>query len=493
MKKLKCSLLAALAALMLVGCGAFEPKPEPTTEPPVEEVALVVTADTISQLEDYPALKKADLTGSDCYAAIEAYRAAHPEVEVEYTVDVGGTPVPWNASELSLCEGSYDAAVLLENLPHLPELQALILTETQRTREELDTLAAQVPLDYTVEFYNQVYARDTAWLDLSAMTSEELPQILPRLTLVPEVENVELMAEDGTALLTLEEAILVQEALPDAQLHFAFDLFGKQVSTDDEEIYYKNQYIGNKIEGAEDTLRRALTILRGCKRFVLDNCYFPNDTLAEIRDEFRDTTKLVWRVWFGTDGNCLTDREVIRYMPTLTGDNSKNLIYCEDARFIDVGHDTALFRVDFVAGMPKLEAIIVSGAPISDLSPFAACESLEFLEIAYCQYVTDLSPIANCKNLKRLNIAYTGITDLSPLDGLPLEVMVDTHSKVPMEERLRFDTENPDCLIQHSGEQPYGYPWRYTDPKHLDYNHRNDYYAMLWELFDYDHPTQTRG
>ena len=161
-----------------------------------------------------------------------------------------------------------------------------------------------------------------------------------------------------------------------------------------------------------------------------------------------------------------------------------------DAEFLDFGHNEYLKQCDFVSGMPNLRAVILSGSMVSDLSPFENCPKLEFLELAYCGYVTDISPLANCENLQRLNIAYTKVSDLSPLDALGLQVLVDARSQTSEEERARFDDLHPDCLVQHTGDakddNPYNYPWRYEqngDP--------NEYYALLKEKFGYPNPSNT--
>lgn len=487
MKRIFLAVLTA-SLLLLTACG--QSQPAESTLPAIESMALVVTEDTIGQLDSYPELKQVNLAGSTCYAAIEQYIASHPGVDVRYTVSLGGRNVTADAKMLTLEPGTFDYALLLSDLGWLHSLKTLELPRTDLTLDEILALRESWPeidVRYTVGIGDTEYDGDVETLDLSACTAEELAEAAPRLSLLKNVEYVELMSPEGTSELTLEQVADIQKLAPDTLFHYTFELFGKTISTTDEEIIYKNQYIGNKIEGAEELLYQALSIVRGCRRFVLDNCHFPNEVLAELREEFRDTTMLVWRVRFGTDGSCLTDREVIRYMPTLTGDNSHDLIYCEGARFVDVGHNESLFNCDFVAGMPNLEAIILSGSPIRDLSGFTACKNLVFLELAYCAYVEDISALASCENLRRLNIAFTGVSDLSALDGLELEVLVDTHAPVSAEERIRFEDLQPGCLVQHSGQQPYGYPWRYTEDKEY-----NEYYAMLRKIFDYDHPTQTR-
>ena len=489
MKLVSKAILAALAALLLCGCGRNAPqRTETTTEPKVERIAQVVTEQSLLELEqNYPDLLEADFTGSECYDAIEAYAARNPQVRVRYLVRLGSTAVEPDAAALELNSADFDYEILRQNLRYLPKLQSLYLKQTTLSMEEIETLKQENPnlqIDCGLDFFGILCESDTTQLDLSGLDPEAVLSSADMLSLLPKLERIELMTADSTTAYSLEQAARLQSFVPQALLHVSFELFGKQVSTTDEEVSYANQYIGNK-EGSLDTLRTALTVMRGCKRLVLDNCHFTNEELAALREEFRDTTKVVWRVWFG-EGGCLTDRTVIRHVYGLYDYNSTNLIYCEDAEFLDFGHNEYLKQCDFVAGMPKLRAVILSGSMVSDLSPFENCPDLEFLELAYCGYVTDLSPLAGCENLKRLNIAYTKASDLSPLDALNMEVLVDAHAQTSEEERTRFDQLHPDCLVQHTGDDPYKYPWRYEqngDP--------NEYYALLKEKFGYPNPANT--
>lgn len=489
MKLVSKAILAALAALLLCGCGRNAPqRTETTTEPKVERIAQVVTEQSLLELEqNYPDLLEADFTGSECYDAIEAYAARNPQVRVRYLVRLGSTAVEPDAAALELNPGDFDYEILRQNLRYLPKLQSLYLKQTTLSMEEIETLKQENPnlqIDCGLDFLGILCESDTTQLDLSGLDPEAVLSSADMLSLLPKLERIELMTADSTTAYSLEQAARLQSFVPQALLHVSFELFGKQVSTTDEEVSYANQYIGNK-EGSLDTLRTALTVMRGCKRLMLDNCHFTNEELAALREEFRDTTKVVWRVWFG-EGGCLTDRTVIRHVYGLYDYNSTNLIYCEDAEFLDFGHNEYLKQCDFVAGMPKLRAVILSGSMVSDLSPFENCPDLEFLELAYCGYVTDLSPLAGCENLKRLNIAYTKASDLSPLDELGLEVLVDAHAQTSEEERARFDQLHPDCMVQHTGDDPYKYPWRYEqngDP--------NEYYALLKEKFGYPNPANT--
>ena len=75
-----------LLALCLAGC---ETNDAIGIKTDAEELTLIVEAEDFEWLEDYTHLKKLNLNGSTCYDAIEAYIAAHPNVDVTYTVALG--------------------------------------------------------------------------------------------------------------------------------------------------------------------------------------------------------------------------------------------------------------------------------------------------------------------------------------------------------------------------------------------------------------------
>jgi hypothetical protein len=133
---------------------------------------------------------------------------------------------------------------------------------------------------------------------------------------------------------------------------------------------------------------------------------------------------------------------------------------------MDIGHNEWLDACDFVSGMKSLEYVIISGAPIKDLTPFQNCKNLRVLEAAFCEYIYSAEPLRHCTNLEWLNISYTHITDLSSLDELNLVnlcAMYYPKSRVPQEEQDRFRALKPDCQINFVGSQPYGDVWRYDE------------------------------
>lgn len=454
------------------------------TEPPVEELKMVVTDESIAELGNYPDLKHLDLTGSTCYEAIRQYEKTHPDVEVEYRISVGEMWVDPEAETLTLNNGEYDFRILEENLTYLDKLKDLNLPLTDLAPEQLGILRKYVNVHYSVEILGNVYDSDMTELDLSELAPEDVETAAQGFAMLPGIQDVEMRNEAGESKLSLGEVHTLQQAMPDAFFHYTFTLFGKQVSTEDETVEIVNKRIGDK---GEEEARQALDLLKKCKYFALDNCQFSNEVMAKMREDYRDRTKVVWRIFFANQGSCRTDRQVIRYVYNLYDYNCSQLQYCEDAEYIDFGHNETLSDCSWVANMKNLKAIILSGSLIDDLSAFANCESLEFLEIAYCSRIRDLSPLANCKNLVMVNTSFTGVEDLSPLDGLNLERLCSVSSKVPEEEQERFRQTHPECLTLFEGTQPYGYCWRYLE----DGRTPTEYYAKLKEVFHYPNATDT--
>lgn len=443
-----------------------------------------LTREDIALLKAYfPALKQVDASECREYSLLEELQQALPGVKVSYQVSLGSKSFAPDTTELALEEGDYDLDTLTQNLPHLPQVTAVTFLRTELTLEQVEQLRADFPeveFNYTVTILELEQSDDTETIDLSAMESSDLEQTLSRLKMLPKLFAVELCDADGTVKLTKQEAKALIDALPGVTVHYEFDFFGTKLSTAEEEVHIKNVKIG---DAGEAEVRAALDLLSGCKRFVLENCQISNEVMAQIREDYRDRTKVVWRVSFGR-GSSLTDAQIIRAVYDLVDTNCANLTYCEDARFMDIGHNEFLKESSFISGMKSLEYVIISGSMISDLTPFANCKNLKVLEAAFCEYIYSAEGLEGCEALERLNISYTHITDLSPLDNLNLVnlcAMYEGKSRVPQEEQERFQALKPDCKMTFVGSQPYGSAWRYDES-----NNPLEWYSTIRKVFRYD-------
>ncbi|MDO5545795.1 MAG: hypothetical protein Q4F81_08230 [Eubacteriales bacterium] len=498
--KFLCLLCAGAVSLTLFGCGKKQavidttevitlPTAPVETEATIapdkeaESLTVVLAAGEIYTLNQYPNLKSVDLSGSTCYATILEYIQEHPKVDVTYTVDLGGTSVSNKATSVVLEPGSFSYDSLLENLQYLPNLTTISLPSVNLTPEQIDGILAAYPeltLDYSVSLFGQDVALTTTELDLTAMSDDQVDEACEKLGMLTALTNVNLSSG-----LSMDSVARLQNAAPHVTFHYSFTLFGKTVNTADEEIIYKNQSIGN---AGEADLRKALTILDNCSRFVLDNCGFDYEILAQVREDFRDGPKVVWRVYFGVDNryNLLTDEDTLRAVYNVTDSTCGPMKYCEGVKYMDIGHNEYLTDLSFVSGMPELEVMIASGCAVTELVGFENCKKLTWLELAYCYKLKDIDCLSECESLTYLNLSYTSVSSFMPLDGAPLKRFVCLSPKASTAEQNTFVSIHPKdtCISVFYGySNPYGYGWRYDDNGKTF----NEYYKNVVRVaFNYD-------
>lgn len=487
---------AAVLCLTLLGCGKKKAVIDPTeiitlpppteTEAPtnpkedIETLTVVLSAGEIYTLNQYPNLKSVDLSGSTCYATILEYIQEHPKVDVTYTVDLGGTSVSSKAKSVVLEPGSFSYDILLENLQYLPNLATVSLPSVNLTPEQIDGILAAYPaltLEYSVSLFGQNVALSTTELDLTGMGDDQVEEACEKLGMLTSLTDVSLSSG-----LSMESVARLQDAAPNVTFHYSFTLFGKSVSTTDEEIIYKNQTIGN--DGEAD-LRRALAILDRCKRVVLDNCGFDYEVLAKVREDFRDGPNVVWRVYFGVDKryNQLTDDDTLRAVYNVTDDTCGPMKYCEGVKYMDIGHNEYLTDLSFVSGMPDLEVMIASGSAVTELVGFENCKKLTWLELASCLKLKNIDSLAGCESLQYLNICYTKVTSYEALDGLPLQRFVCLSPKASAKEQKTFQEIHDGCRTVFYGYSNPWTPWRYDDNGKTF----NAYYKdVVRKAFNYD-------
>ena len=479
-KSLVLWLLAAV--LLLAGCGqeVSQPTaPPPETEPPVEQLTLVVTADTIDQLEDYPALKRLDLTGSTCYAAIADYMQKHPFVDVTYTVELGTVTADNRETALVLDPGACDYDTLVANLPYLPKVETVSMPRTTYSPQEIVALEGLFPgirWDYTVILLGQELTRETETVNLSVLEPQRVQEAAQTVGLFPNITRVELMDAYGQSGLSPADVKIFREEVPNAQLHYSFPLFGRTVSTTDEHIEFVQAEIGNQ---GEAELRAALDILPNCKYLLLDDCGFDNEVLAQVRRDYPET-EIVWRVHI-ENRSWLTDTDTIRAVYHVNDRNVAPLQYCTKTKYLDLGPSDGLTDLSFLENMPDLEILILSGSPVSDLSPLEGKEKLIYLELAYCGTLEDISVLSTCPNLAYINLSYTKVVDISALYELPLLQLCAVKTKIDEKVWEEISQRHPNCVIRYDGTQPYGTGWRYK--KNGAYT---DIYARIREIFNLD-------
>lgn len=476
-------LIACLALLLLLFTGCARDEDAEPTIPRFKFLRKRAETLTVAAVEeDFPLLEQCvnlqylDLTGSTCYEEILAYVQAHPQVEVVYTAPLGNLTLSNSETRARLDNGTYTLDDLLTQLKYLPKIASLELPKTNLTMEEVNTLREKYPqleVTYTVDLLGQEYDPAVTTAEFEGLTSDSLAETVQKMALLPALTDVTLPDS-----LTMAEVKELMEQFPEIDFLYSFNLFGKVLTTADERVEYLDAVIGNQ---GEDQIRAALDIMPNCIYFKLENCGIDNEVLASIRDDYPNT-KIVWRVSFGGQYSLLTDETTLRTVYGVENSHGEYLKYCTGLKYIDMGHNTTLTDISFIEYMPDLEIVILSGSSITNVDAFANCKKLEWLELANCYALEDISALESCESLRFLNICFSKITDLSPIENLPLERFLYLRPQIDKETQTAFEENHPDCWVRFTGNDPYSLGWRYNDVGVT----RFEYYQKIRDIFQYD-------
>lgn len=116
-----------------------------------DETVLTVTSlseEDVDRLAYFPKLQKIDAVGCRDYEVLMALQAARPELELSYSVSIGGQEYREDTTELALENG--DGGELIAALPYLPQLTTVTLTGTT---PENSVMSQAIDLRPDVDFY----------------------------------------------------------------------------------------------------------------------------------------------------------------------------------------------------------------------------------------------------------------------------------------------------------------------------------------------------
>ena len=475
------TLCLLMTACLFAGC-AQEEDTEPTIprfkflRKKVETLTIAAVAEDFPLLEDCVNLRQLDLTGSTCYDLILDYVNSHPHVEVVYTAPLGDLVLSNSETAATLEPGTYELNTLCTQLKYLPDLTSLTLPKATLTMEEFSALTDAFPglqLSYSVELLGCEYLPDTTSLDFSDAAATEVSGTAEKFSLLPQLAEVSLPGS-----LPMAEVKSLMDRFPEITFHYTFDLFGQTLSTETERVEYEDMIIGNS---GVDQIRAAMDIMPNCSYLKLEDCGIDNEVMAQLRDDYPDT-KVVWRVYFGGQYSLMTDETTLRTVYGVENSHNEILKYCTGLKYIDMGHNTTLTDISFASYMPELEILILSGSSIKNVDPLANCKNLVWLEMANCYALEDISALENCVSLRFLNIGFSKVTDLTPIENLPLERFVCLGPQMDKETQIAFEENHPDCWVRFSGQNPLSLGWKYDDIG-ITYS---EYYKFIREVFDLD-------
>ena len=348
----------------------------------------------------------------------------------------------------------------------------------------------QSEIRYSVDVLGKRVSHDTISLDLSTMDAARTDELVAVLPMLPNLQEINFANGEGCVydLDNIRQLDKVREAAPQATLRVKFELFGQTVTSEDERIEYYLTPIGN--EGAETVravlpyLKNCTYFLMDGCDIDYEILAKMRDDFPQTKIVWR-----IWLAgpFYGSErltlrASMLSDTKLIRTV-VVTDRNCHLLNYCTETKYMDLGHNDYISDCSFINYMPDLEVAILGLTEIADISPLANCPKLEYLELFSCK-VSDLSPLANCTELRHLNVSnLKGLTDLTPLYGLKnLErfraVMNPQLSKAQLDE---LAAQLPNCNMLREGWDPTENGWRWDED-------RNPLprYALLKEQMEYD-------
>ena len=338
-------------------------------------------------------------------------------------------------------------------------------------------------------------------VDLSVLSHEEVPAAVEVLKQMPKLRYVNLGTEDAAEPgkgqdsaeesvefknrgLTWEDIRTLQEACPEADVEYHFRLFGKNFNTLDTEMNFHHVTMDD--EGA--AVREVLPCMTKCELLDMDFSGVSSENMAEIRDAYPQM-KVVWRIWFGSDCSVRTDVERIlasNLNHGLTDDNTRDLKYFTNVRLLDIGHNSMLHDFSFLEYMPDLEVAVICITGLSDLTPLANHEKLEYLEINTCAQGLDLSPLGTCPNLEHICACYLGHVrgweELKKLTKLQ-RLWFGCNTQLPEGAVEELQEALPNTIINTTNPFGSSGDWRYEG------KHRHPRYELLREQFDYTNYT----
>lgn len=363
-----------------------------------QEVTVAsLTAEEAQALALVPGLSQVD--GLECrdYDALELLEDLRPDCQVNYRVDLGG--LRWGPGVRSIELQHADAEELAKNLPHLPQVETILLKTALPDPALVSRLQREFPqigLFYALEDRDVPLDAKTTMLSLNQCPlTLELAQKL--IQCYPELQEAELL-ECG-----LEEEELRQLCDDNPQVFFLWEgSFGPvQLRTDAVEA----DLSGIPVTDLE-ALEQALPYYPKLQKVDLSDCGLENEELDALNKRHEDV-RFVWTV---SVGKVRVRTDSLFFAPVKTGQTVyegqlDNLRYCPDVIAVDVGH-MPLKTCDWVRFFPKLQYLIIADTGISDITPLADCENLIFLEM-FITLCRDYSPLQQCKKLEDLNLCYT--------------------------------------------------------------------------------------
>lgn len=396
-KKILVAVLVLCFSLLLCACTEKVEFAQEKVPADATELTMVLQPGETALLDMLPDLSYADLRGSECYEEIALWAQAHPNVELDYTISFPeGTVAENDTKRLDLSRLSS------EDIPAAVELMAYL-----PELEELVLLPGEFSPEEVERLGNAVEGLSYEYsFDLNGISVDLYTESLDLSSLSREA------VDEAMELLPRLPALShVQLGRSDTTVLSWDEIYALIQSCPEVEFDYAFTVYGRIFDlnstvmdfnhmPIYDNGAEALQAARCMKKLELldmDFCGVPNEAMEQLRDALPGV-KVVWRIWFGNGYSVRTDVEkILASKPSVGG-------LLRDADVQVLKYCTDVKYID-----------LGHNEVITDIS-FAACMPKLEVAIFAMNDIADISALANCPELEYLEIQTNErLGDLSPL------------------------------------------------------------------------------
>lgn len=408
-----------------------------------------LTDQELKALSYFENLTDVDAVGCRDYELLERLKEQYPNVNLTYTVSIGGQEYPQDAASVVCHELTDEEIALMAYLPQLRHVDA----SGCRNYEQIGKLSQAYPeLDvaYRVEILGEVFTE----ADVEATFPDpDVDALMEKLAWLPHMEKVHLVEPSASA----DALRQLMEAYPDVTFTWDKTVLGKTFNSAETEYDFSNMPLEST-----DPIEEAMKYFPNAEKVIMSDCGIDNETMAAFREKMRPEYKVVWTVYI-TKKPVRTDQEVIHssaYKVCFIDEQSQDLKYCEDAIVVDIGH-SYVKDISWVKGMPKLKYLILTHNWVKDLAPLSTCKNLVYLELYWNDWnYDDFTPLLGCTALEDLNVSGTNF-DMEPLKQMTwLKNLWANLNGVTPEEHAELQAALPNTKVVTQEWKHTGGGWR---------------------------------
>ena len=330
-------------------------------------------------------------------------RERYPNVQLRYTVAVGGREYPQDAAAVELTELTDEE---ISNLTLLEKLEKVDATACKDPARIAALCAAHpgVAVSYELELLGQTFTEQT---ESAAFTDPDVEELHAALASLPGLKKLHLTEPTADAE-SLRQLVV---DYPTVEITWDKTVLGKTFSSTDTEFDFSKMTMSGT-----NAVEEAMRYFPNAEKVIMSECGIDNETMAAFREKMRPEYKVVWTVYV-TRIPVRTDATYFHssaHKRCLIDEQSYDLQYCEDMIVVDIGHSYVKY-IEWVRGMPNLEYLILGHNWIKDITPISTCKKLRYLELFMNDHLKDLSPLLGCTALEDLNVAEVPSADFKVL------------------------------------------------------------------------------